>query len=384
MRVLLATTAGAGHFGPMVPFAAACVARGHEVRVAAPVSFAAVVSAAGFAHVPLADAPEPELGAVFARLPQLSLEEANATVMREIFAGLSARAALPGVAAAVEEWRPDVILRETTEFASYVVAERAGIPHVQVAIGLSDFEELAYPLIEDPLAALGSRGGIAGLRDAPGFTWVPQCLEDPAKQTSRNVHRFHEQQLATEHGALGDWWTDSLTMPLVYVTLGTVTARIGMFPDLYQRVIDALAEAPVRVLFTLGNAADPAALAPLPPNIHVENYWPQEAVMHHVAAMVGHGGFGTTMTGLIAGVPMVVLPIFALDQFANGAAVARSGAGIVLPGGPDAALDGLGAALERLLGEPSFGEGARNVAAEVRRLPLAEHSVDLLGEIVRP
>jgi hypothetical protein len=30
MRVLFATTANAGHFGPMVPFARACVAAGHE------------------------------------------------------------------------------------------------------------------------------------------------------------------------------------------------------------------------------------------------------------------------------------------------------------------------------------------------------------------
>jgi hypothetical protein len=35
MRVLLATTANAGHFMPMMPFAKACLRAGHEVRVAA-------------------------------------------------------------------------------------------------------------------------------------------------------------------------------------------------------------------------------------------------------------------------------------------------------------------------------------------------------------
>ncbi len=36
MRVLFSTTAGAGHFGPMVPVAHACLAAGWEVAVAAP------------------------------------------------------------------------------------------------------------------------------------------------------------------------------------------------------------------------------------------------------------------------------------------------------------------------------------------------------------
>ncbi len=36
MRILFATTAGAGHLGPLVPFAAAATELGHDVVVAAP------------------------------------------------------------------------------------------------------------------------------------------------------------------------------------------------------------------------------------------------------------------------------------------------------------------------------------------------------------
>ena len=57
MRVLFATTANDGHFGPLLPVVRACVDAGHEVRVAAPESYAAAVTSAGFAHVPFADAP---------------------------------------------------------------------------------------------------------------------------------------------------------------------------------------------------------------------------------------------------------------------------------------------------------------------------------------
>src|SRR5205085_2492866 len=94
MRVLVSTTAGAGHLGPLVPFARALVDAGHEVVVAAPASFAAAVEKAGFTHRPFADAPEEELGAVFARLPGLSNHEGNALIVTEVFGRINVRTAL--------------------------------------------------------------------------------------------------------------------------------------------------------------------------------------------------------------------------------------------------------------------------------------------------
>jgi len=118
----------------------------------------------------------------------------------------------------------------------------------------------------------------------------------------------------------------------------------------------------------------------LPANVHVERYWPQHAVLPHTAAMVGHGGFGTTMAGLARAVPMVVVPLFALDQHYNARAVARAGAGIALTEGP-AAIGELGPALERVLADHTYVVGARTVAADIARLPDATRSVPLLEEI---
>ena len=64
VRVLLATTANDGHFGPLMPFLRALTAAGHEVRVAAPVSFAPAVERAGLRHEPFADAPPHLIGPV--------------------------------------------------------------------------------------------------------------------------------------------------------------------------------------------------------------------------------------------------------------------------------------------------------------------------------
>ena len=115
MRVLVASTAGAGHWAGLLPFARAAVAAGHDVRVAAPASFAATVEGAGLVHEPFADADPAALGAVFGRIPAVTMHEADDLVVREVFGRLDTRAALPAVQALVERWRPDVVLREPAE-----------------------------------------------------------------------------------------------------------------------------------------------------------------------------------------------------------------------------------------------------------------------------
>jgi glycosyltransferase len=166
---------------------------------------------------------------------------------------------------------------------------------------------------------------------------------------------------------------------LVYVTFGSVAAGIGLFPMLYRGVVDAVADLPVRVPLTLGDAGDPEALGPLPANVHVERWWPQADVMPHASAMVGHGGMGTTLAGMVAGVPQVVVPLFA-DQPYNGARIEAIGGGVVLEGGPPA-VAGLADALRRVLDEDWYRAGASRVAEQIGRLPPASDAVPLLEAV---
>lgn len=168
----------------------------------------------------------------------------------------------------------------------------------------------------------------------------------------------------------------------MYATFGTVAASVGLFPDLYRAVIDATADLSVRVLLTLGEAADPARLDPLPANVHVEQFWPQHDVMREAAGILGHGGFGTTMLALACGVPMVNIPLFALDQHHNAAAVARTGAGITLAGGP-AATAALGEALRQILTAPSYRPRARSIAVDIARLPPPSSGVRFLEDLAQ-
>jgi hypothetical protein len=335
------------------------------------------VRRAGFDHVPLADGPQDELGPIFARLPSLSLEAANAVIVNEVFCGVDARAALPAMQAVADEWRPDLILRETAEFASYVVAERNRIPHAQVAISLAALEEFMQPLVDQPLRTLGAQRGWEGLAMAPHLTLVPASLEEPGEPAATATHRFRQPGAPVDAPDLPQAWWPGADGPLLYMTFGSVAASIGFFPDFYRAILAALADLPLRILLTLGEAGDPGRLEPLPPNCHLERWWPQEQVMPRATAMVTHGGFATTMLGLSSALPVVLVPLFAMDQYAMARRIQAVGAGIALENGA-AAPARVRLAVEQLLAGDAYFNAARRVADEIAQLPSPSASVALL------
>lgn len=394
MRVLFSTTGGAGHFGPLLPFARGCVDAGQDVLVAAPASFAPVVERAGLTAAAFDDVPGHLLGAVYGRVPRLTFAVADELVVREVFGRLSVTAALPGLRDVVTAWRPDVVVREPMELASHVVALEASVPQVQVNIGLDSLLDRLTGL-DQPLTELGAPG-IQVLRDQPRWTLVPPSLDVRASGVADEPLRFREPATlaAAAPAALPDWWTDA-DAPLVYVSFGSVAATMGLFPRLYRSVLDRLAEVAVRVLLTTGEAADPGALGPLPRNAHVERFWPQAEVMPHATVVVGHGGFGTTLLAVAAGLPQVAVPLFSFDQLDNARRVAEVGAGValvdpgtedrlageLLPAGP-AAVERLADAVTTVLTHRDQARVARELATEMAELPDAASCVVALADLV--
>lgn len=369
----------------MVPFARACRDAGHEVRVAAPASFSAAVAATGLHHAPFADVPPEVLGPIFGRLPQLSREEAEQIVIGDIFGRLDAQAALPAVTEIVAGWRPDVVVRELCEFASLVAAQKAGVPQVEVAIGLASGRAGVLPVVAQPLAELDAIAGLPegtacqALASGPVLSCVPVEVDGEDETAGVRIRRFREASFTADQGSPPPPWGDQ-DHPLVYVTFGSVAAGLPPFAGVYRSVLDALAGEPIRVLMTTGTAVEPGSLEPWPANARVEQWWPQASVMPHTAVVVGHGGFGTTMTALGGGVPQVVIPLFAFDQFLNAERVAAIGAGVCLDGGPDA-VPALAPAIADVLGQPAYEEKARGVAAAMAELPDAASSVPFLEEL---
>ena len=376
MRILMTSNTGAGHIGPMVPFAHAFLRAGHDVLLAAPAKAHPTVARAGVPFLPLADPPSEETDAVFASLAALPQEEQSVRVMREIFAGIDARTSLPDVLHAVGQYRPDVLLREPTEYAGLLAAERLGVRHGRIAIMAAGTETwgvpVVAPVLDEHRARLGLPPDPDGRRitESAYLTILPEALEDPDDFGPAHAIRFREHR--PDPSPLRYSWSHE-DRPLVYVTYGSVTPTMPYFPVLYRETVAALGELPVRALFTVGIEVDVDALGPVPGNLRIARWIPQADVMPHAAAMVGHGGAGSTRLALAAGVPSVIVPGFA-DQFRNAERVAALGAGL------EATAADLVSALRQVLGEPSYSEAAARVAAEVARLPLVDEAPGVLGD----
>jgi UDP:flavonoid glycosyltransferase YjiC (YdhE family) len=128
VRILAFTTAGSGHFLPMVPVLKALNDAGHEVAISAPAQFEGSVISAGLSpRFSRPDIPPDRLGSVFARIEGLSNEASNRIYMRDVFGALNLEAGLDAARAAIAESTPDVVVAEEAEVTSRVAAAEAGI-----------------------------------------------------------------------------------------------------------------------------------------------------------------------------------------------------------------------------------------------------------------
>jgi len=369
MRVLFASTQGAGHFNPLVPFIDAALRQGHDVLVAGPSALTPTVEKTGYPFWECADPLEEEIRPVWDRVPTVSYEDANVLVVREIFARFDARAMLPRLREAFEEWRPDLVLRESNEYSSAVAADLYGVPHARVGVSLAAVEEGALDIAAETVGELRTSAGLPGdqegerIRQSPYLTVFPESLEHPGEASTPRVLRFRDPNASEVTEPLPNLWPGR-DGPLVYITFGSVAAAMPQAARVFPIAIEAAADLPARVLLTLGPRGDPSAFDPLPLNVRIERWVPHAAVVAAADVVVCHGGSGTVLGTLAAGLPQVIVPLFA-DQPYNAERVAAIGAGLVAA--PRA--DSIRAAVTHLLDQGSFSEAAQRVAREMSALP---------------
>lgn len=385
MRALFSSTRGAGHFNPLVPFARAFEREGHEVMFAGPPELEGSAEGAGFSFWRLHPPPEAELGEIWSRVPELPPDEANEVVVGDVFGRLNTTAHLPRMRAAFEAWRPDVLLRDPNEYSGALVAEESGIPHARVAISLMSTEQMGSGIVAPAIDTIRRAEGMAPdpagdlLRASPWLSVFPRTLDEGGMP---DEHRLRDPAWEEPAEELPGWWPAREDQPLVYATFGSVAGSFPQALPAYGAALSAVADLPARVLLTVGRDLDPGALPDIPDNVHVEQWVPQQDVLAHAAAAVVHGGSGSTLGALAAGVPLVVVPLFA-DQPQNARRVAEVGAGLsVVPNREDipATIPPLRAAIEAVLSDPSYRKRAEALAAELR----AEPPVGAAVELFRP
>lgn len=384
MRVLFTTLPASGHWHPLVPFAAALRAAGHEVAFATASERCAAIATLGFRCFPAgAEETAEEAQERRDRLAVLGTESA-AWVWPNLFAGTWAEQRLPDLLSICRAWQPAVLVRDETDFAGCIAAERAGLPHA--AVQIAAWRPWLHPLIVEPLNRLRDEVGLAPDPDLamlhryllivpgpPGYQDA-DTPDTPLPATARAVRhvafdRSGEEQLPA--------WVDALPdRPVVYATMGTVFNRaLGVL----EAILEGLRDEPVTLIVTTGRDRDPAEFGPQPAHVRIERYVPQSLLFPRCDLVITHGGTGTVLTALGHGLPMVLIPL-AADQPDNARRCEALGVARVIDP-EERTPEAIRTAVRVVLADPGFRRNAERLREETARLPEPEHVVGWLEQL---
>lgn len=387
MRVLLSTVGTRGDVQPVLALALAVRRLGHEVRLCIPPNFIDQATGMGLEASPVGvEMRAPASGSA----PKLTAEQLRR--MRESMPDLisdqfdSIEPAAKGC---------DVILGANAhQYAAPSIAELAGIPFISAVY--------APVVLPSPNHAPPP---------APGETWRPGPPEDGPTMWREHAQAWNERALERINAnrsargldtiddvyshilgtdpwlaadpflapppeapglhvaQTGDWvlQDDSALDPRlesflddgeppVYVGFGSMPVR----PELIQWLLDEARDAGRRLVLGRGWAV--LDQIDDDPGLFVVDSANHQALFGRVAAVVHHGGAGTTATAARAGVPQVIVPMFS-DQFYWASRVDYLGIGTTVSSSQDGPAAMAGAFHGAL--EPEMTARARDVAIHV-------------------
>ena len=367
---------------PLLPIARALRERGHEVLVAVGPDVAPRVQEAGFDATIVGPSAIDAVMRAFGDPAVAGSDAADATFAAAMFGGVFAPELLGELRPIADEFAPEAVVHPPVELASPILARERGIPSVTYGFGQVPPADLVRASAER-VAPLWEAAGLAADPHAGIYLdcYLDPCppslrLGDPAParvvQAIRPEIAGHSSDaLPAELMALG-------TRPVVYVSLGTVPVfnQVATF----EVLLDTMAAEDLDIVVTIGPNNDPASLAALAPNVHVFRWLALRPLLDHCDAVVCHGGSGTTLAALHAGLPLVLVPQGA-DQFENALAGEKAGVARVLR--PDQVESAAVRDAVLAVVAPGSPEGlaASRVADEIASMPAAIDAVAIIEHL---
>jgi MGT family glycosyltransferase len=400
-RFLFTTWEGGGHVQPMLLVAQGLREMGHDALVISDACNASDAAAVGLAFRSWRRAPSrsdrsPDSDPLKDWLAKSPLE-----VIQGILQGvMSGPAAAYGadVAEAIDEIRPDVVVTQELLFGAMAAAEAKKRPLAVLTGNLwslptlpdappfggglpparGDEERHAHKRVSGLTRQVFQSGlpGFNAARASLGLAPLADLFDQLAvarriliatsrafdfQQSPPDPYRYVGPYLADPA------WTDAFTppwpegdrRPLVLVSFSTMYQRQE---DALKRVIKALGALPVRGVVTLGPVLSPRDF-PAPENVSVMAKAPHAQILPLASAVVTHGGHATVLRPLLAGLPLVCLPL-GRDQPDNVVRVTERFAGLRLAA--DASVSEIEIAIRTVLNEGQFREAAKSLGARIQ------------------
>jgi UDP:flavonoid glycosyltransferase YjiC (YdhE family) len=353
-RVALVTWLPGGNLPPLLAAAALLAARGHRVSVLASAATRQAAERAGFEVHAYERAPVPDTSVAFEQqLAAAAATAAGLDVALDVRDMLSATHAdlaivdcmLPaGIAGAQAAGTPTASLVHFLYGLARRVLLRGGSSWTTDLRTLErTHRALGLPPPGDGLAAWEA----ADLLLVTAPRWLDVDVEFPP-------HIVHAGPLGVNAGPA------ARTRPRRVLLSFSTTVMEGQHA-MIRDACEAVAATGADAILTLGPAVDAGALR-LPAAIEAAVWADHDELMRECAAVVTHGGLGTTLRALAHGVPLLMIPL-GRDQDSNGARVAALGAGIRVE--PAAGPAAMRSALEALLGDPAYAAAAAGLAARI-------------------
>lgn len=356
-RFLVYTSPAVGHTLPLVPGLLELQRRGHTVHAVVLPSLLEPLAAAGLDVSPISQ-----------QVLDIKVTDYQATGglerLRSGHEDLMSRGRVdgPDLERAIASLEPDVLLVDTNAHGAQTVAELSGLPRAVLLPSVLPLPGRGIPPYGLGLAPM--RGPVGRVRDAvlwkvverlfgrsmlPGLNALRTAAGLPPHRSPLTAFREVEALIvltgppleyvrtdlpAHVHLVGSQAWDPPADHPAYLDEPGDPWVLVTCSTDyqgdeaLARAAVEALRDQPVRVLVTLAEAYDGAALASAG-NVRVERFVPHGQVLPHCAAVICHGGMGIVAKAMAAGVPSVVVP-FGRDQPEIARRVVQSGAGVSL------------------------------------------------------
>jgi len=212
----------------------------------------------------------------------------------------------------------------------------------------------AHPMVEGMFSPHGTLGWFSPLFAAPQLDWPART-----RLTGFVFYDKREPGLGLDP-ALAEFIARGA--PPVVFTLGTsAVLDPGGF---YLESLDAVRRIGCRAVFLTGPDERHRLHGEIPASVFAAEYAPYSELLPKAAAVVHHGGIGTTAQAMRAGVPMLVAP-HAHDQPDNAYRVETLGIARVLARERYSA-DRVAGHLEALLRQPEYAERAQAIGNGIR------------------